>query len=315
MTAQVSPAPLPAQNRARLSAWVDISMLFVSMVWGGNFAVVKHTLREISPMAFSSIRFFLASVFIVLMLMSQRENLRIHGRDWWRILILGICGITICQVLFIQGIARTTAGNASLLVGGTPIFVTVLSALLRLECVSVLSWIGVALSFVGTAIIIGAGPSGLNFSDQTLVGNVMILFSTLSWSVYTLLSQSLMRRYSPLKITTLAMLTGTPFLLLLSAGELWRQAWLSVSVRGWLGVFYSFFLASAVGFVIWNNSVQKAGNTRTAIFSNLVPVVAVLVSWLFLNETLRLWQMVGAFITLTGVTLARIGPRKARVCK
>ena len=315
MTTQKPPASISTESQSRLPvSGVGISMLFVSMVWGGNFAVVKHTLNEISPMAFSSIRFFLASIFITFMLMSRGENLAMQRKDWWRILVVGICGITICQILFIQGIARTTAGNASLLVASTPIFVTIFSALLHLECVSPLSWLGVVLSFMGTAIIIGTGPSGFDFSDQTVIGNLMLLLSSLSWSVYTLLCQSLMRQDAPLKVTTMAMVTGTPLLLLASAEELWQQKWLSVSPEGWLGVCYSFVLASAIGFVIWNNSVQKAGNTRTAIFSNLVPVVAVLVSWLFLAETLRLWQMIGALITLTGVTLARLGPRKARVC-
>ena len=119
-----------------------------------------------------------------------------------------------------------------------------------------------------------------------------------------------MRRYSPLKITTLAMVTGSPILVLVSSSELWRQPWQNVTSSGWMGVLYSFLLASAVGFVIWNNSIQKAGNTRTAIFSNLVPIVAVIVSWLFLNEMLRFWQMIGAVITLTGVTLTRLAPRK-----
>lgn len=300
-------------ERGPVFSWADVSMLFVAVIWGANFTVVKQTLSEIYPMAFVAIRFSLATVFVVLVLKARGEILRFDRDDFLRVLLLGILGIAACQALFIQGIARTTAGNASLLVGTTPIFVTLMSVLLQIEGISPMGVVGVGLSFVGTALIIGAGAGGISASDETLMGNLLVLASSASWSMYTLVAQSLMRRYSPLKVTALAMLVGTPFLLLLSLGDAMRQPWASVSAEGWLGVCYSFALATALAFVIWNNSVRKVGNTRTAVFSNLIPIVAVALSWVLLGEALVTWQIVGAVVTLTGVTLARLAPRTATV--
>jgi drug/metabolite transporter (DMT)-like permease len=56
------------------------------------------------------------------------------------------------------------------------------------------------------------------------------------------------------------------------------------------------------------------GNTRTAIFSNVTPVVTVIASWLVLGETLGAWQTVGAVFTLAGVTLTRLAPREPVRC-
>jgi len=301
--------PQVEKEKQPIFSWADLSMLTVVVIWGVNFTVVKQTLSEIYPMAFAAIRFSLATVFIVVVLHARGEVLRFNRDDSLKVLILGLLGIAACQTFFIQGIARTTAGNASLLVGTTPIFVTIMSALLHIERISPMGGVGVGLSFVGTALIVGASAGGISASDETLIGNLLILASSASWSMYTLVAQSLMRRYSPLKVTSLAMLMGTPFLLLLSAGEIIRQPWASVSTQGWLGVCYSFVLATALAFVIWNSSVRKVGNTRTAIFSNLIPIVAVTVSWLLLGETLIVWQIIGAVVALTGVTLARLAPR------
>ncbi len=286
----------------------DLSMLFVAVIWGINFAVVKQTLTEISPLAFASIRFVLASVFILLYLRVQKESLRFRREDVWKIVLMGLLGIAISQTFMVGGISRSTAGNASLLVATNPLFVTLFSVVLGVERISLGGGLGIILSFVGVAIIMTASGS-LDLSNATLTGNLLILVSCVSWALYTLLAQSLSRRYSPLKVTTLAIVVGTPFLILISAGQLLNQDWGSVSVAGWLGLCYSFLFAGVIAFVMWTISLHRAGNTRTAIFSNLVPVVAVIVSWLFLHESLHFWEIVGAAVTLAGVTITRVAPR------
>lgn len=311
MSRWLSSTEAPTQDGRRFPVtWTDLSMLSVAVIWGVNFVVVKQTLSEISPMAFSAIRFLLASIFIVLFLKTRGENLRFGQEDAWKVVLLGLIGITAGQTFLVQGIAKSTAGNASLLVATNPIFVALFSILLRMEQISLGVGIGIFLSFVGVALIIGGSPGGITLSSATFVGNLLMLLASVSWAFYTILGGSLSRRYSPLKVTALGMLIGTPFLVLLSASELLNQQWATVSVKGWMGVCYSFLLAGVVSFVMWNVSVHKAGNTRTAIFSNLVPVVAVTVSVIFLDETVRTWQIIGAAITMTGVTMARLAPRQ-----
>ena len=166
-------------ERQPIFSWADLSMLCVVVTWGVNFAVVKQTLSEIYPMAFASIRFSLATVFIVLVLKARGEVLRFNRDDFLKALILGLLGIAACQTFFIQGIARTTAGNASLLVGTTPIFVTIMSVLLHVERISLMGGVGVGLSFIGTALIVGASAGGISASNETLMGNLLILW--VSW--------------------------------------------------------------------------------------------------------------------------------------
>ena len=293
-------------------SWVDVSMVLVTVIWGINFTVVKQTLAEMSPMVFASLRFALAALFMTLVVVGRGESLRVDRADLWRLLLAGLLGITACQAFFIQGIARTTASNAALLTATNPLFITVLSALFHIEPVGRRAAVGVGLSFAGVALIIGAGPDGLSLTSETFKGNLITLLAPLCWSFYMIVLKPLMRRYSPLKLTALNMLMGTPLLLVLSTGDIVNQQWAAITWRGWLGLCYSFVLATAVAFAVWNNSVHRAGHTRTAVFSNLNPAVAVVISWLFLGETLSFWQGIGGIVTLIGVTLTRLGLRNAR---
>jgi drug/metabolite transporter (DMT)-like permease len=290
---------------------VDLAMLAVALIWGVNFAIVKQTLTEMSPMVFISVRFLLAALVLLVVLKISGENLRIESRDIFAIVLLSLIGHVVYLTLFIQGMALTTASNAALLAATTPIFVVLISVMLRLERVNLAVGLGIVLSFIGIILIVGLGSSGISVNAQMLPGNLLMLGSAICWALNTIMSKPLLRSYSPLKLTTVTMMISTPLLFLLSAGELSQQQWSDISPRGWLGLCYSFLLANAVAYVLWNVSVQKAGNARTAVFSNLVPVVAVITSWLILGEALGLWQGIGAVVTLVGVTLTRIRPRRA----
>jgi len=300
------------EEKSRFSiTWVDGGMLAVSLIWGVNFAIVKQTLSEMSPMVFISLRFLLAALVLLVVLKISGENLRFERRDLLAIVLVSLIGHVVYLTLFIQGISRTTASNSALLLATTPIFVVLISGMFRVERVTFAVSLGIVLSFFGIVLIVGLGSGGISGAGQTLPGNLLMLGAAICWALNTIMSKPLLHRHSPLKLTTATMLVSTPLLLLLSAGELLQQQWGDISLNGWLGLGYSFLFANAVAYILWNVSVQKAGNARTAVFSNLVPVVAVITSWLVLGETLGLWQGIGAVVTLVGVTLTRIRPRRA----
>ena len=286
-------------------------MLVVSLIWGVNFTVVKQALIEISPMAYACLRFIMAAVFLLGILFATRENLRFQRRDIVSLLLITLVGHVGYQICFIQGISLTTASNSSLLLATSPIFIALLGFVMRIEQVTFSAGAGIGLSFVGIVLIVGLGGGGFSAAAETLPGNLLTLAAAICWASNTILSKPLLHRYSPLKVTAVTLSLSTPFLTLFSLGELTQQHWGQISSQAWLGLVFSALFANGVAYVLWNLSVQKAGAARTAVFSNLVPVIAVLVSWLFLGETLGIWQGVGAIVTLAGVTLTRMGPRQA----
>ena len=129
-----------------------------------------------------------------------------------------------------------------------------------------------------------------------------LLQSTLFWSIYTVGSKRLIDTYGSMKTTAIMMTTGTPVLLLVCAPSLLRQDWSRVRPIAWAGLIYSALFAIALAYIIWNHAVRKIGSTRTAIYSNITPVVAMLVAWPALGEVPTLGQIVGAVVIFIGYT-------------
>ena len=280
-------------------------LLAMVLIWGVNYAVVKAALTEMTPLSFNSLRFLLASALTLLLLRFIEGDVGLARGDWWRLLGLGLIGNTCYQLLFINGIDRTTAGNSALLLATTPIFVSLIGAALGVERVGKLAWVGVLFSFAGIFIVIVGSGKELGLAKETIEGDVLVLIGALVWSLYTVLSKSVLSRYSALRLTALAMVAGTPFIVLVSIPQLLAQDWTAVSWRGWLGLFFSGSMAIALGYIIWNSGVSKVGGTRTAIYSNLSPVIATIFAWLTLGEVITAFMIVGAAMIFFGIYLTR----------
>ena len=106
--------------------------------------------------------------------------------------------------------------------------------------------------------------------------------------------------YGPMKATTIMMTSGTPFLLVICSPALMTQDWSRVRSVAWAGLVYSGLFAIALAYFIWSYGVRKIGSTRTAIYSNITPIVALLVAWAALGETPTPGQLVGAAVILFG---------------
>jgi len=147
-------------------------------------------------------------------------------------------------------------------------------------------------------------------TNQSLIGNLLVLAGTICWSAYTVLSKLLLQRYTPLKLTTLTTIIGTPFLILASIPCLNEQDWGSVSYSGWLGLIYSSCFAVTIGYVVWYTGVSRIGSVRTALYSNLTPVISIVLARFLLHESMTPLQILGTSLVLTSLYLARRSSRK-----
>jgi drug/metabolite transporter (DMT)-like permease len=302
----------PSVPRTRSWGTTDLLMLGTVLIWGINFTVVKLALRFFSPMGFNALRFGLATITTLLLLrLSAGANddnrwFAVERGDVAKVILLGLIGHTLYQVLFINGLARTTPANSSLLMATSPIWVAVLSHFLRIERASPLTWAGIGVSFSGIVLLI-MGGGGVSLGAATFVGDLMLLGCAIIWATYTTGSKPLLTRYSPLKLTALTMTAGTVPLVLLGIPALRVQDWSVVTPGSWGALLFSGLLAVAAGYVAWYTSVQRVGNARTAIYSNLTPVIAILFSWAVMGSTLAPLQVAGAAVVLGGLILTRRG--------
>jgi drug/metabolite transporter (DMT)-like permease len=278
-------------------------MLLVVLIWGANFSVVKVALTHISPLAFVAVRFAIAGVVLALILWRREGTLLPPRSSWVRLILLGVIGNTLYQVLFVLSLAYTTAANSSLLIAATPALVALFGAWFGIERLTRAIAGGVVLAIAGVALVVVA--RGLELSSATFAGDMLALAAALCWAFYTLGVRTLGGGLSPLAITTLTTLLGLPGLLLVGGAELAQVAWHEIGLMGWLGIAYSTLLAIVLAYLLWNTSVRKVGSNRTAIFGCAIPLVAALVAWPVLGEQPVLLQGIGALLIIGGVLLTR----------
>ncbi len=94
----------------------NLRLLFVALVWGINFSVVKFAIAGFDPLGFAVIRFSLAALFLAAVMLAGRENLTIDREDVPAVVKLGLAGITIYNIFFMEGLKYTTAANSALLI-------------------------------------------------------------------------------------------------------------------------------------------------------------------------------------------------------
>ena len=298
---QAGSLPEPAYRRTYFALAVLI------FIWAANFSVVKFALGDLSPLAFNGIRFALASAVLWLSLRIAGRSTHFERRHLPALFLLGILGNTVYQILFIYGLDWTLAGNSSLMLATTPIFTTLLSSAFRLERIAPTAWLGVVVSAAGIALVVWGGTQGLSFSGTTVRGDLTTLAAAAAWSSYTVGSSPLVRRYGALPVTAATMWIGGIGLLAVSVPAFLAQDWGAVRIVSWLAVLYSGVFAIALAYFIWYYSIRQIGNTRTAVYTNFIPIVALIIAWLMLSEVPTWLQVVGAACILVGTIMVRLG--------
>ncbi len=291
------------QQQTKRFSLADLLLIFVTIIWGFNVAVVKAALAEFNPLTFNSLRFGISALLSWGMLGLTGARLLPQREDLPRIAFLGLLGHTLYQVLFISGTNLTTAANTALLLATIPVWVAALGAITREEASGPLTWAGIGMSILGIALVTASGD--LSLGGSTWLGDIMVVSGTFFYALYTLKSKNLLNKYSPLQFSTWTMTIGALAMILVSLGQIKVQDWSAVGVVGLGGLAFSAGLAITLGYYVWTNGIQKLGSARTAIYNNLTPVTAMITSSLFLKEEIGVLQLAGAALIITGLYITR----------
>jgi drug/metabolite transporter (DMT)-like permease len=284
----------------------DLWLLLTALIWGTNYAVSKFALEDFLPLAFSGPRFLLASFCMAIVLFFSKQGFTVERKHILPMFLYGICSVAINQSLFSVGLSYTKAGNAALILSTSPIFTAIISRLRKHEQFSKRAVAGLFVAFAGIAIIILSSNKEVNFRES-LTGDLLLLLAAIFWATYTVGTGQFAHIYGSIKTAAIMMILGTPVLLIISAPTLLRQNWAIIRGASWAGMVTSGILSLAVCFILWNYGVKRIGATRTSIYSNVQPIVALLVAWPMLGEVPTFSQISGACITFAGVYLVRRG--------
>ena len=284
--------------------FTDVLLFTMAVIWGINFVVVKYATHIFNPVAFTGLRVGTAAVFLVLVALAGRGKIALPRRDVISLLLLGVVGNGLYQLFFVHGVARTRAGNAALIVAAAPAFIALVARARGMERVKRMTFVGIALSFLGVGLVIVGSASSSN-GQPTLLGSVLVFLGVICWTFYTIGLQPFTKRIDVIQLSAVTMVGGAVPLLIASTPALMRTDWSAIGKGGWLALLYSSVISMGVAYFFWYRGLRVLGPTRSAVYTNLQPIVALLVAWAFLNETPTIFQGVGAATIIAGVFLTR----------
>jgi drug/metabolite transporter (DMT)-like permease len=290
----------------------ELAQLVVVGLWASTFIVTKHAFAELTPLAFTFVRFALMTTlaFVVLIVRGRRGGSRsamgIRWRDLPRFVLVGLFGYTLYQLGFVLGLERTSPFASSLLIAMVPLFTMVILAV-RGEPTSVRGWAGLAVALAGVVIFLADqwehGAAG------SLVGAALSLGAAISFALYGVVNRPLVRDYPPETYTAYTLLAGSVPLLAVGAPAALAQNWGAVSALGWLEIAYMVVLPVYVAYMLWNWAIARRGAAAASSFSLLVPVVSgSLSAWLF-AERFGVLKLLGAALVLAGLMIIRTPTR------
>lgn len=295
----------------RTEAYAKIT--FVTAMWGASFVASKYAMQQ----GFGE--FTLAFVRYVFVCLTMLPVLRIRAggwspparRDWPRVILTGVTGISLYFVLEYMGVMRTSAANASLVLAAIPVF-SLLYGALRGRRYRPACWLGVAVSMLGVFLVtyFGARDAGGGLSRTVLIGNLMLLGACVCWVIYIEVSRDLLTRYSSLSLTAWQGVAGLAFLLPAALSELPRLQ--PVSIGGWGAVLFLALVCSALCFFWYAQALSALSPIQAAIFINLSPVVTVLAGVWVLGEMVSPMQLFGGVLIIGSILLVNIGMGRPR---
>jgi drug/metabolite transporter (DMT)-like permease len=291
----------PAAPAARSAGAANLGMLLVALIWGVNFSVTKGAFDRFPPLAFTAVRFTLASLLLVPLVRRVEGPGSLPSGALSRLVVLGVVGNTLYQLSWISGLERTTASNSALILASMPTIVAIMAVGLRLEPFRPKVLAGVLVATAGVVLVVAA--RGMGFGPATMAGDLLTMGAVICWAGYTLGLRVLPPGISPLRVTMVTTVAGAPVLLLAGTPAMLGMNWAAVGWRGWAALAYATVLSLLVAYLIWNRSVKLVGPSRTVIYMCLTPLVAVAAAAVLLGERPRPLQAIGAALILAGVVL------------
>jgi drug/metabolite transporter (DMT)-like permease len=293
-------------SRSQVSLATAIAMM---VVWGTNFAFVKHVLDVLGVGPFLFIRFLampLCAFAMLLVVFRRRIGLTWPQReDLPRFVACGLVGHAAHVGLVFWGISLSTAFSSALVLTSGPLFTLLILAALGVERLRTAQVAGTLVALAGIALFLS--DNFMRGVANAGVGDAVLLAAAAAFSLYTVMARSITERYGPLIVLCYTLAFGAPLMLLASAPSFLRVGVGHLTPIVWLGLFWSIVLSSVLGWLVWAWVNAVRGVARSAPLMYLPPPIAGLVAWLTLGEQFTAVKITGAAVTMAGVAWAQFG--------
>ena len=290
--------------RARMSGREWGLMLLLSALWGGSFFFIGTAVRDMPVLTIVLLRVALAAAALWIVVLATGRRVPRGAATWGAFLVMGLLNNVIPFALIVWGQKQIPSGLASILNASTPLWtVLVATALLSDERASVRKLAGVVMGLGGVAVMMGIDVIG---GQHPLLPQLAVVCASISYGFSAWWGRRFRQIGVDPMVTAAGMLTASTLVLAIPVLAL-NGPPVGYPATSWAAVAALALLSSALAYVIYFRILASAGATNISLVTFLVPVSAILLGWLFLDERLGFAQLIG--MALIGAGLALIDGR------
>lgn len=284
-------APTPAPG------WqVHVALLSVQVVFSGLHVVAKLVMGDLDPFALVALRVACAAPILVVIAW-RVDGVMPRRSDLLHLALLGLLGVFANQLLFLNGLERTDATNAAILMPSVPVFAVAVGAALGIERVGRYRTVGILLAAVGSVVMVN--PFGFSLGDGTLVGNGMILANCLCFATFLVVQRPILRRLPWRTVIAGAFVFGAAGVLAVAWPRLAATDLTALPAGVWWGLAYIVLFPTVLSYSLNTWAVRRSSPSLTAAYITFQPVATAVLAALVLGERPG-WMDAAGFVLIVG---------------
>jgi drug/metabolite transporter (DMT)-like permease len=282
------------------------ALLLAALCWGSAPVATRYLLAYFNPLPLLLLRFLIAAIFFLPMLLALRTFSWSRG-DWVLAIFCGLTAIIGYNVTVTYGLRWIPAGIAGLLIATEPIWIALISMGLLRERLRWPVVCGLLLSLVGIAILFGTASleSFAHGNPTFLAGAALTLLAAVMWAIYVVAVRPLSCKFGARSSTALTIVLGTIPLLAFGNTHLVPRV-IALPFAAWIALILLGIGSSVVATICFNYGAARTSSSRAGLFLYLVPLVSVAGGGLFLHEQIGSTVIVSGLLIMAGVALAQV---------
>ncbi len=280
-----------------------IAVLIANLIFGAGYAVIKTiTPQYLAPYSLNVVRVVVSLVLFWSLLLFKPSKVSIDKKDIPLFILCGITGVAINQIMFVKGLALTSAIHSSLLSLATPIFITIIAIWLLHEKFSINKFFGLALGIGGASLLVLV-KDVQSSNSSSLLGDLFILVNAISYAFYMVLVKPLMEKYNALHVLRWVFTFGTIFILPIALPDFVATDWSMFGPPQWLALAFVVLLVTFLSYLFTVYGLSELGPSVTGAYIYTQPVFATIIAMVFADEHFTIIKGAAAVLIFSGVYL------------